>query len=131
VTVLVLALDHTGMVGGGWWFTRHSNDLGSIVNNQVQPSGQSNVESFAKVQNVPSGLFSYGVADLGSHPWKVPRFKPFGLSRLRYTDPTTGAPVPSTGIKMLLNNQLAFLSPRPIKDENTKAQARASPQNYQ
>jgi len=80
-----------------WWFTRrYGNDLGSIVNNQVQPSGQSNVESFAKVQNVPSGLFSYGVARLGlpSVEKLTEGFKPFGLSFwLRYTDPTTGAPV--------------------------------------
>jgi len=60
-----------GMVGGGFGGSPDaSNDLGGIVNNQVQPSGQSNVESFAKVQNVPSGLFSYGVARLGLHPWR-------------------------------------------------------------
>jgi len=81
-TVLVLALLITlGIVGGGWLVhRRYGNDLGGIVNNQVQPSGQSNVESFAKVQNVPSGLFSYGGSTTPIRGEVDPRFKPFGLS---------------------------------------------------
>jgi phosphate transport system substrate-binding protein len=45
---------------------------------------------------------------------------------LRYTDPTTGAPGSGSGIKMLLNNQMAFSqSSRSIKDEEyQQAQAR-------
>ncbi|MCS6812702.1 MAG: PstS family phosphate ABC transporter substrate-binding protein [Cyanobacteria bacterium] len=76
--------------------------------------------SFAEVPNVPSGLFNYG----GSTTWApirrdvdsvilatVPKFQ------LRYTDPPTGAPGSGSGIKMLLDNQLAFSqSSRPLND---------------
>ena len=130
--VLVLALLITlGLVGGGiWWFTKGSSfNLGGLVKNQSQPTGESNVKSFAQVQNVPAGLFSYG----GSTTWAPirgdvdpaiqtvwPQF------RLRYTEPTAEAPGSGSGIKMLLNNQLAFSqSSRSIKDqEYQQAQAR-------
>ncbi len=131
-SVLVLTLLLTlGIVGGGfWWFTRRSGfDLGSIVNNQSQQDGSSNSESFASVQNVPSGLFSYG----GSTTWAPIRGEVdpaiqivWPGFRLRYTDPTTGSPGSGSGIKMLLNSQLAFSqSSRPIKDEEyQQAQAK-------
>lgn len=131
-TVLVLALLLTlGIVGAGfWWFTNRSGvDLGSVINNQSQPKTQSNVESFAQVENVPSGLFSYG----GSTTWAPIRAgvdpaiqTVWTQFRLRYTDPTTGSPGSSSGIKMLLNNQLAFSqSSRPIKNEEyQQAQAK-------
>lgn len=124
-TVLVLALLITiGLVSAGvWWFTRGSgSNLGRIGQNQSEPLRQSNsVETFAKVQNVPSGLFSYG----GSTTW-APIRKEVDPAlqtvwpgfQLRYTQPTSGAPGSGTGIKMLLNNQLAFAqSSRPIKNE--------------
>ncbi|GAC1461136.1 MAG: hypothetical protein NVS2B14_11690 [Chamaesiphon sp.] len=79
-TVLVLALLITAaLVGGGyWWFTKSSsigiggllkpspNNSGSKTpgNSSNQPE-QSTIESFAQVQNVPSGLFNYG----GSTSW--------------------------------------------------------------
>ncbi len=124
-TVLVLSLLITmGMVGAGiWWFTSRSNlNLGSGRQNPSKQPQQSNpVESFAKVQNVPAGLFNYG----GSTTWAPirkdvdpaiqtvwPQFQ------LRYTSPTIGSPGSGTGIKMLLDNQLAFAqSSRSIKQE--------------
>ncbi|MFE1746174.1 PstS family phosphate ABC transporter substrate-binding protein [Coleofasciculus sp. H7-2] len=130
--VLVLALLLTlGLLGGGfWWFTNRSGvDLGGLRSNPTNQSTQSTGETFAQLQGVPSGLFSYG----GSTTWAPirkevdsdiqtvwPKFV------LRYTDPTTGAPGSGSGIKMLLNNQLAFSqSSRSIKDEEyQQAQAR-------
>ena len=137
-TVLVLALLITvGLVGGGfWWFSKNSG-LGSLIgskpnnpspgNNSSSPTpsstpGQSNLgNSFDRVQNVPSGLFSYG----GSTTWAPirreldpaieaaqPNF------RLRYTNPTTGTPGSGSGIKMLLSDQLAFSqSSRAVQSE--------------
>ncbi|MBR8838266.1 MAG: PstS family phosphate ABC transporter substrate-binding protein [Stigonema ocellatum SAG 48.90 = DSM 106950] len=112
--VLVLALVITlGLVGGiFWWLTRGSGiKLGPISNNQSQPVGLSNGSTFTSVANVPSGLFSYG----GSTTWApirevVDRVIQNDLTqfRLRYTSPTSGAPGSGSGIKMLLNNQLAF-----------------------
>ena len=112
--VLVLALVITlGLVGGiFWWLTRGSGiRIGALNNNPSQQIGQSTGDSFTSVSNVPSGLFSYG----GSTTWApirkvvdsviesdLPQF------RLRYTDPTTGSPGSGSGIKMLLNRQLAF-----------------------
>ncbi|HEY9900959.1 MAG TPA: PstS family phosphate ABC transporter substrate-binding protein [Candidatus Sericytochromatia bacterium] len=132
-TVLVLALLSTlGLVGAGfWWFTRGSGfNLGGGSQNQSQQPNQANsAESFAKVQNVPSGLFSYG----GSTTW-APIRKEVDLAiqtvwpqfQLRYTSPAAEAPGSGTGIKMLLNNQLAFSqSSRSIKqDEYQQASQR-------
>ena len=130
--VLVLALLITlGLVGGVYWWLARSFDirLGFISNNQSQSNLQSGAFTFASVQEIPSGLFSYG----GSTTWApirkeadseiktaLPKFQ------LRYTNPTTGSPGSGTGIKMLLENQLAFSqSSRPVKDkEYQQAQQR-------
>jgi phosphate transport system substrate-binding protein len=125
--VLLLTLIITGGLAGAIfsWFTKNSG-VPSIPGT-TQQVGQSTGDTFRTVQNVPPGLFSYG----GSTTWapirkevdKVietaqPQF------RLRYTDPTTGAPGSGTGIKMLLNSQLAFSqSSRSLKaEEQQKAQ---------
>lgn len=125
--VLVLTLLITlGLVGAVYlWLARSFDIPFSISNNRSQPQSQSNLPStdknFDSVQEVPSGLFSYG----GSTTWApirkevdsqiktaLPKFQ------LRYTNPTTGNPGSGTGIKMLLNNQLAFSqSSRPVKDK--------------
>lgn len=147
--VLVLALLITaGLVGGGfWWFTRRSGiDLGGRAsykpdnpspgidnsNNKRKPPPtprQSNVENFASVQNVPSGLFNYG----GSTSWapirlaidpKIQAARP--EFRLRYVEPTSGSPSSGNGIRMLLDGRLAFAqSSRPLLDqEYNQAQQR-------
>ena len=111
-TVLVLPLLLIlGLVGGVlWWFNRHSDNRGTLVNNQSQPSESSNT-NFAKVQNVPSGQFNYG----GSTSWATirrdidPVIQSFWPQfRLQYTQSNTGAPGSVSGIDMLLKNQLAF-----------------------
>lgn len=121
--VLALALLITlGLVGGvAWWWARNTGIGGFSSNYQSSPMGKSNGETFASVPNVPSGLFSYG----GSTTWAPIRkevdsaiVKALPQFQLRYTDPTTGAPGSGTGIKMLLNNQLAFAqSSRSVKPE--------------
>ncbi|MBE9211430.1 PstS family phosphate ABC transporter substrate-binding protein [Plectonema cf. radiosum LEGE 06105] len=126
--VLVLALTITlGLIGGVYWWLARNYDitLGSISNNQSQPKSQSNLQSnqenFASVKEVPSGLFTYG----GSTTWAPIRKDvdseiktAFPQFQLRYTNPTTGNPGSSTGIKMLLSNQLAFSqSSRSVKDQ--------------
>ena len=76
------------------------------------PPGQSHIDSFARVSNVPAGLFNYG----GSTAWApirreihplleiiVPQFK------LRYTQHPSEPPGSSNGIQMFLDNQLAFV----------------------
>lgn len=134
--VLVLAfLITAGLVGGGfWWFTRNSGfDLGGLTSSKTNtpspggtistppPPQQPNVENFASVQNVPSGLFNYG----GSTSWapirlaidpaiqaKRPEF------RLRYVEPIGEPPGSTTGIRMLLDGRLAFAqSSRPLLDQ--------------
>lgn len=128
-TVLVLPLLlMLGLAGGGlWWFTKHSENRGTLVNNQFQPSESSNT-NFAKVQNVPSGQFNYG----GSTSWAPIRrdVDPVIQSvwpefRLQYTQTTTSAPGSVNGLKMLLNNQLAFsqASHSLTDDENQQVKA--------
>ncbi len=122
-TILVLALLITaGLVGGGiWWFTHQFGGLTDVSNNRSQQGVESNNETFAQVKGVPSGLFSYG----GSTTWAPIRQEVDSVIenvwpqfRLRYTQPTNEAPGSGTGIKMLLNNQLAFSqSSRSIKTQ--------------
>ncbi|BAY33337.1 periplasmic phosphate-binding protein of phosphate ABC transporter [Nostoc carneum NIES-2107] len=128
--VLVLALTITlGLVGVVfWWLANKSGVIESFRNTShqvVQPQND-----IAQTKNAfPSGLFSYG----GSTTWAPIRKevepkmqKLWPQFQLRYTDPTTGAPGSGTGIKMLLDNQLAFSqSSRSLKDEEyQKAQQR-------
>ena len=136
--VLVLALLITaGLVGGGfWWFTRTGINLGgsdrsktdNLSRGNDEPNSrsnqlptQSNDGNFASVQNVPTGLFNYG----GSTSWA-----PIRLAidpaiqaarpefRLRYVEPTGEPSGSTTGIRMLLDDRLAFAqSSRPILDQ--------------
>ncbi len=130
-TVLVLALITTlGLVAGAiWWFTQGGIRLNSLTNNQAEPTNSANINTFAQLTDIPSGLFNYG----GSTTWAPirgivdpaieivhPQF------RLRYTNPTSGSPGSGSGIKMLLEGQLAFAqSSRSINDkELSRAKAR-------
>ncbi|AHB88497.1 ABC-type transport system substrate-binding component [Thermosynechococcus sp. NK55a] len=84
--------------------------------------------NFSDVSNVPSGTFQYG----GSTTWAPIRRDVDPLIqvawpnfRLRYTDPATGTPGSGSGIRMLLNNQIAFAqSSRPLNEkERQQAQS--------
>lgn len=132
-TILVLSLLVAVSVAGGvlWWVSQglksplsdNSNpeETGQQTFSSDRFNPQSSFANFAKVPEVPTGLFSYG----GSTTWApiraqvdpviqtvLPQFK------LRYTQHPTKPPGSGTGIEMLLNNQLAFAqSSRPIKQE--------------
>ncbi len=142
--VLILSLLITlGLVGGGyWWFVgRWGGSLGSLFNatpgsNAPQPSTTSSsagaagaIANFAQVPNVPAGVFRYG----GSTSWAPIRLAvdpAIQTARpefqLRYLDPVGSAPSSTSGIKMVLNGQMAFAhSSRPIEDaEYQQAQQR-------
>jgi phosphate transport system substrate-binding protein len=131
-TVLLLTLVVTlGLVGGVFlWLANNSGiRFFNAKNNLSEPIKQPTAETFAQLPSIPSGLFNYG----GSTTWAPIRKDVdtaiqtvFPQFQLRYTDPTIGAPGSGTGIKMLLDNQLAFSqSSRPVKDEEyQKAQQR-------
>ncbi|MDJ0705669.1 MAG: substrate-binding domain-containing protein [Leptolyngbyaceae cyanobacterium MO_188.B28] len=144
-SVLVSALLVTlGLLGGGVWSLtqRLSSDPGSPPATYLKPPNTSKngsrseisspqhtrdyINDFSSVENVPSGEFAYG----GSAAWVPihreldpvlqaarPEFK------LRYTLPSSSIPSSSEGIRMLLNDQLAFAySSRPLhSDEYQKA----------
>lgn len=128
-----------GLLGAGaWWFLGgRSIDLESIKPGDNPPlegssnsssasssPGQSSPAKFSQVANVPRGLFNYG----GSTTWAPIRLVTEPLItqawpefRLRYTDPTTGTPGSGTGIRMLLNNQIAFAqSSRSLNDNELR-----------
>lgn len=89
--------------------TKQNNPSVSI--NLNSPPNLHSAQSFANIANVPNGLFSNG----GSTTWAViratvnPRIaKAWPQFQIRYTDPPTGSPGSSQGIKMLLQDQLSF-----------------------
>ncbi len=120
LTILITTI----LVGsGGWWLMNRS---GVNLNQKLSNSQKTaNIESFAKVPDIPSGLFSYGgsttsapirrdIDPIIQDVW--PNFK------LRYTAPITDIPGSGTGIKMLLDNQLTFSqSSRSINQEEYQA----------
>lgn len=149
-TALILAfLVTAGLIGGGfWWFTqRPGSDLSKLLptgtnppsdsttsggssNPTGEPNAQENAataENFAAVQKVPSGLFSYG----GSTTWAPIRLAVDPVIqaarpefRLRYVDPIAGAPGSGAGIKMLLQDEIAFAqSSRPLSDQENQTAA--------
>ena len=146
---LILALLVTlGLLGGGMWLLMSrfggqpavnggpnaSNEAVGEVSDSAsnQGGGQASqpgvgANSFAAVQNVPSGLFSYG----GSTSWAPLRSTVDAQIQsarpeltLRYANPAGQAAGSGTGIDMLLNDQIAFAqSSRPITEaEYQKAQ---------
>ncbi|MEX0267545.1 PstS family phosphate ABC transporter substrate-binding protein [Leptolyngbyaceae cyanobacterium UHCC 1019] len=121
-----------GLVGGGfWWLTQKSGlnggtlfSQGSNSTSSTNSSNNSNspsIEGFSQVQNVPGGLFTYG----GSTSWApIRRDVDAAIQaarpefRLRYVSPTSKAPGSTTGIRMLMRDELAFAqSSRPVTDQ--------------
>lgn len=102
------------------YFSGEGNNTPATNGNNASGGTQTQT-NFVDVEGVPQGLFSYG----GSTTWApirgeidgaIPIVKP-GFE-LRYTDPAAGPPGSGAGIKMLLNNQLAFAqSSRPLKPQ--------------
>jgi phosphate transport system substrate-binding protein len=123
--ILVLSLLITlGLISGVYfWIAKNSNIkfIGTSNSTTQQTNPQSSIDTFAQVENVPSGLFRYG----GSTTWAPIRKEvDYAIKtvlpkyQLNYTDPISGAPGSGTGIKMLLDNQLAFSqSSRSVKAE--------------
>lgn len=127
--ILVLSLLITiGLIAGGfWWFSRKSGlDLKNQISsgNTSTPqasSGQTSGNTFASVQDVPTGLFSYG----GSTSWAPIRLVVDATIqaarpefRLRYVESSSGDQGSGTGIRSLIDGQIAFSqSSRPVLDE--------------
>ncbi|MEC4812750.1 MAG: substrate-binding domain-containing protein [Scytonema sp. PMC 1069.18] len=136
--ILVLSLLMTvGLIAGGyWWFSRSSNfDTSKVFSKPLSSKPASSLpressgKTFTSVKNVPTGIFNYG----GSTSWAPIRLlvdpalqgaRP--EFRLRYLQPSSGAPGSGTGIKLIIDGQLAFAqSSRPILDqERSSAQQR-------
>jgi phosphate transport system substrate-binding protein len=116
---LIIALLITaGILGGAvWWFTRSSPPNVGGFSQQAGGTPASNAaQTFAKVENVPSGLFSYG----GSTTWAPVRAQVdaaiqtvWPQFQLRYTQPTNAAPGSGTGIKIDLLHNSDFQSRKP------------------
>ncbi|NJP11143.1 MAG: phosphate ABC transporter substrate-binding protein [Leptolyngbyaceae cyanobacterium RU_5_1] len=106
-----------GLVGGLWWLAQRSG----LFPATLPGTSPAATNGFAKVQNVPSGLFNYG----GSTTWAPIRRdvdsviqSAYPNLQLRYTDPIAGAPGSGAGIRMLLANQLTFShSSRSLQDQ--------------
>ena len=124
VNLLLLVIAAIGIMGGISWGilqvlggsikpvtseTKQNNPTVPI--NLSNPTSLDSSPTFENVANVPNGLFSNG----GSTTWAVirarvnqPIAKAWPEFQMRYTDPPTGSPGSSQGIKMLLQDQLSF-----------------------
>jgi phosphate transport system substrate-binding protein len=122
------------LIFGGLWvlMERWAQINGTTLNlpansSSKYPISVNNFVNKCDVPNLPNGTFSYG----GSTTWApirkdvdpalqnlCPQFI------LRYTQPPLGKPGSGSGIRMLIDNQLAFSqSSRPVKtEENAEAQ---------
>lgn len=112
-----------GLSGGAFWLFRQPlrQLLGNSPSSRVAQNQTTSDKTFAQVPDVPSGLFNYG----GSTTW-APIRKVVDSAiqtvhpgfQLRYTDPISETPGSSSGIRMLLDDRLAFSqSSRSLKDE--------------
>lgn len=138
-SILVITLLITlGLVTGVYWWIAHTHNIN--ISSYINASSENKEQNLLKtnsspnntldrVSDVPTGLFSYG----GSTTWAPIRTKTerkietiFPKYELRYTNPATGSPGSGVGIKMLLNNELAFSqSSRSLKEkEYQQAQRR-------
>ena len=134
-TLAIALLVTLGLIGGGVWLFR--GQLGQLfsqssdssvrdaaegpITGSAPNSEMIDVSSFAEVSDIPDGVFNYG----GSSTW-VPLRQTVDTVvnetqpsfELRYVNPLDGIPSSGSGIRMLLDDQLAFAqSSRPLKDE--------------
>ncbi|CCI03627.1 PstS family phosphate ABC transporter substrate-binding protein [Microcystis aeruginosa] len=120
--LLLTVMVTSALLGGiAWWLL---NKTFPNLNDRSNSSSSSNnqiSETLAAVKNVPEGLFNYG----GSTTWAPIRKEVdfiiqqvWPKFRLVYTEPTAGTPGTGSGIRMLIENQLAFSqASRSLKDE--------------
>ncbi|MCC5616475.1 substrate-binding domain-containing protein [Nostoc sp. CHAB 5836] len=120
-----------GLIFGGLWFLMER--WAQLTGTVPKTSGSSNtgnpINQFVNrcnLANLPQGTFNYG----GSTTWAPIRKEVDSVLQslcpqftLRYTQPASGQPGSGTGIRMLIDNQLAFSqSSRSVKaEENTEA----------
>ena len=124
VNLLLLVIGAIGIMGAISWgilqvlggnikpvTSETKQNTPSVSINLNQAATLHSAQSFANVANVPNGLFSNG----GSTTWAMIRAtvnpaiaKAWPQFQIRYTDPPTGSPGSSQGIKMLLQDQLSF-----------------------
>jgi phosphate transport system substrate-binding protein len=116
LSLFLAAVVTIGLIFGGLWFfmERWAQISGTVP----KPSGTSNTgnpinQFFSKcnVPNLPEGIFNYG----GSTTWAPIRKDADSVLQslcpqfiLRYTQLPSGKPGSGTGIRMLIDNQLAF-----------------------
>lgn len=125
ITLAIALLLTIGLMSVGLGLFRRQLMPGSDSPNSATPQAASNgdtlYDTLAGVPAVPEGLFNYG----GSTTWAPLRGEVDPILQtvwpkfqLRYTDPVSGTPGSGSGIRMLLDDQLAFSqSSRSLKDK--------------
>jgi phosphate transport system substrate-binding protein len=112
IPLLAAFLITSALVGGAVWWLFQRTRSSPIANPDSSLPTASTGSRFSDVAPVPSGMFNYG----GSTVWAPIRLavdSAIQLARpefrLRYVSPATGQdPGTTTGIQMLLRNELAF-----------------------
>ena len=133
LSLFLAAVITIGFIFGGLWFFM---ERWAQINGIPKPSETGNTSNTSNplnqfvnkcnVANLPEGTFNYG----GSTTWAPIRKEADSVLQslcprfiLRYTQPPSGQPGSGTGIRMLIDNQLAFSqSSRSVKaEENAEA----------
>lgn len=121
--IFISLLLTAGLTGGIIWYFREplQGFLKQSPFSTSKGSPSENRKTLKEVEGIPQGLFNYG----GSTTWAPIRKEIDPLIQavwpdfqLRYTDPVTGTPGSGGGIRMLLDDQLAFSqSSRSLQDK--------------
>lgn len=131
LSLFLAAVITIGLIFGGlWFFMERWVQISGTVSKPLATGNTSNPinQFFGKcnVPNLPEGTFNYG----GSTTWAPIRKDADSILQslcpqfiLRYTQPPSDKPGSGTGIRMLIDNQLAFSqSSRSVKaEENAEA----------
>ncbi|MCX7592892.1 MAG: substrate-binding domain-containing protein [Fischerella sp.] len=116
--ITVALLWSVGLIGNGLWQLIQRSEIHKIQSQEKPP------KTFTEARNVTSGVIRYG----GSTAWAPIRLLVDSVIRaerpefqLRYVEPNNDSPGSTTGIRMLLADQLSFVqTSRPLLPEEYK-----------
>jgi phosphate transport system substrate-binding protein len=127
IFILLIALIFSAFAAAGYYYGQQfrflSNNDNSNLSSEKNSFDIQSYNSMKDVPKVPSGIFNYGgstiLATLVTHGMNQAISQAHPNFHLHYAEPTYNNPGSSTGIKMLLNNEISFAqSAKPVEDQD-------------